>query len=446
MKVFLNFIFLNLHTILLNNTLTFFTIKIFIGILAMIILLILSAIISGSENAFFSLSPSQINELKTSKSKKNAHILKLLERPKHLLASILIANNFVNISAVVISSYIIAHSFDFKDLPILGFVIQVIVVTFLILFFGEILPKVYATHYTLKFARMIVGTMRIINTICHPLSIILVSSTSLIEKRITKKSYDISINELSQVLDITTKENPDEETSILKGIVKFGDIDVKEIMKSRMDIAAVSVELNLSELLKTINNSGFSRIPVYKENFDNVIGILYVKDLLPYIEKDAYNWQSLVRPPFFIPESKKINDLLQEFQHKKIHMAVIVDEYGGTSGIVTLEDIIEEIIGEINDEFDSEDLPYSKLDANNYIFEAKTSLNDFCKIVGIESSIFEDVKGDSDTLAGLLLELKGEIPEKNSEIVFQNFRFKVESADKRRIKRIKVNITDEKTL
>jgi putative hemolysin len=409
----------------------------------MIILLFFSALLSGSEIAFFSLSPTQIHELKNSKSKKNKNILQLLGRPKHLLASILIAINFINISIVIISSYIIAHSFDFTDMPVIGFIIQVIIVTFLILFFGEIMPKVYATHHTLKFARLIVRPMQIITKIVNPLSTLLVSSTSIIEKRITRKGHDISMNELSQVLEMTSKENTEEETNILKGIVKFGNIDVKEIMKSRMDIIAVSIDFSLSELLNIIDESGYSRIPVYKDNFDSIVGILYVKDLLPHFEKKDYNWQSLVRPPFFVPESKKINDLLEEFQHKKIHVAIVVDEYGGTSGIVSLEDIIEEIVGEITDEFDSEDLPYSKLDDKNYVFEAKTSLNDFCKILGKDNSIFAEVKGDSDTLAGLLLELKGEIPEKNSSIVYKNFTFKVESADKRRIKRIKVSITNE---
>ena len=443
MEASISYLFILFQSFLLNKILTFFSIETIIGILAMIVLLFLSAIISGSEIAFFSLTPSQIHELKNSKSNNSKTIIKLLEKPKHLLAGILIANNFVNISIVIISSYIIVHSFDFNDSPIVRFIIQIIAVTFLILFFGEIMPKVYATHNSVKFANFIAKPMQIITKFVHPLSSLLVSSTSIIEKRITKKGHDISMNELSQVIEMTSNENTEEETNILKGIVKFGNIDVKEIMKPRMDITAVSIDLTLSEILQVILESGYSRIPVYNDNFDSVSGILYIKDLLPHIEETNYNWQNLIRPVFFVPESKKINDLLQEFQQKKIHLAVVVDEYGGTSGIVTLEDIIEEIVGEINDEFDSEGITYSKLDENNYVFEAKTSINDFCKILGIENTIFEDVKGDSDSLAGLLLEIKGEIPEKNACITFNNFIFKVESADKRRIKRIKVSITNE---
>jgi putative hemolysin len=436
-------ILLTINSILSVSFISFFSIENIVGIIAIIILLFLSAIIAGSEIALFVLNPSQMQELKDNKTQKNKAILHLLTKPKHLLATMLITLNFINISIVIISSYIIAHSFDIIHYPVLTFFIQVVVVTFLILFFGEITPKVYATHHPLKVARYIIRPLSFIHKIVYPLSALLVNSTAIIDKRITKKGHNISMNELSQVLDMTTKGHGEEETKILKGIVKFGNIDVKEIMQSRMDITAVAIGLKLPELLQIVYESGYSRLPVYEENFDTIKGILYVKDLLPYFEKQEYEWQQLIRPPFFVPESKKINDLLKEFQHTKIHLAIVVDEYGGTSGIVTLEDIIEEIVGEINDEFDAEDLVHSKLDENNYIFEAKVSLSDFCKITGINPEVFAEVKGDSDTLAGLILELKGEIPEKNTDIVYKNFIFRIEAADKRRIKRIKVTLTNE---
>ena len=412
------------------------------GILVMIGLLLLSAMISGSEIAYFSLSPSQLKDIKTKKKKNNQLILKFLEKPKHLLATILIANNFINVAIVIISTFVTAELFDFNNYKLLGFVIQVIAVTALILLIGEIIPKIYATQFTEKFARIMALPIYYLIKLFYPLSSLLVKSTTLIDKRITKKAHNISFRELTDAIEITSDEStPEEETMILKGIVKFGDIDVKEIMKSRIDVVAVDIKTDYDQLLKTILESGFSRIPAYEDTFDKITGILYIKDLLPHLYKDkGFNWQSLLRQAFFVPENKMINDLLKEFQERTIHLAIVVDEYGGTSGIVTLEDIIEEIVGEISDEFDNktEEMFYKKIDENNYIFEGKTTLIDFCKILGIEDKIFVDAKGESDTLAGLILELEGKIPAKGESIDYEGLIFKIEVVDNRRIKSIKV--------
>ena len=419
-----------------------FTFGIAFGFIAMAFLLLCSAVFSGSEIAFFSLSPAQLNEIKSMNNKAGKTIIRLLEKPKRLLATILIANNFVNIAIVIISTFIMLQLFDFTGNPVSGFVIQVVLVTFLILLIGEIMPKIYTTHNAVKFALFIAQPMVFLIKAFYPFSSLLIRSTSVIDKRISRKGRNLSINELSNALEITTgKDTPEDDRKILKGIVKFSNIDVKEIMKSRVDVTAVDIETDFSQLIKIIQESGYSRIPVYKENFDNIAGVLYIKDILPYLDqKSDFRWQKLIRFPFFVPESKKINDLLEEFREKKIHLAVVVDEYGGTSGILTLEDIMEEIVGEINDEFDTEDIVYSKFDENNYVFEGKTLLNDFYKIINLDPNFFDPVKGDSDTLAGLILELEGKIPEKNDCIVYRNFVFTIEAADKRSIKRIKVAI------
>ncbi|MFH1120181.1 MAG: gliding motility-associated protein GldE [Bacteroidota bacterium] len=415
------------------------------GLIAMVVLLVFSAAISGSEIAFFSLGPAHLSNLKNDNSKSGQLILHLLERPKRLLATILIANNFVNVAIVIISSFIMTGLFDFSDAPFLGFLVQVIVVTALILLFGEIMPKIYASQNAIRTAHLMAGSMIVLRKIFYPLSSVLVKSTAIIDRRIAHKGHDISIDDLSEALELTTADNstPEEEKKILKGIVKFGDIAVKEIMRSRIDVTAVEENIPFSALLAIILDSGYSRIPVYHESFDNVTGILYIKDILPHlVREDEFPWQQMQRSAFFVPENKRINDLLQEFQTKKIHMAIVVDEYGGTSGLVTLEDILEEIVGEINDEFDSESdiTHFVKIDENNYIFEGKTLLNDFCKVMGIEDRIFEEAKGESDTLAGLMLELAGKIPETNEKFQFKKYVFQAETVDKRRIKRIRVNI------
>ncbi|MHC1777429.1 MAG: gliding motility-associated protein GldE [Lentimicrobium sp.] len=422
---------------------------IIISLLIMVILLAISAAVSGSEIAFFSLSPGQLNELRNNHGKSSQLILHLLEKPKRLIATILIANNFVNVAIVIISSFVMAGLSDFSASPLLGFIVQVIIVTSLILLFGEIMPKIYASQNAIKVTHFMARPLLIIRRIFYPLSSVLVKSTLIIDRQIARKGHNISIDDLSEALELTTADNktPEEEKKILKGIVKFGDTTVREIMRPRIDVTAVEEKTPFNTLMATILESGYSRIPVYRDNFDNVTGILYIKDLLPHLnQEDTFNWQQLQRPAFFIPENKRISDLLQEFQFKKIHLAVAVDEYGGTSGIVTLEDILEEIVGEINDEFDSEtdNIHFSKIDDHNYIFEGKTMLNDFCKVLGIEDRIFAEAKGESDTLAGLMLELAGKIPDTSEKFRFDQYVFQAETVDKRRIKKIRVIIDNER--
>jgi putative hemolysin len=404
--------------ILIDLPLAGFSIGVVAGILAIIILLFGSAMASGAEVAFFSLGPNQLHELRLKEDKADKSVLHLLEMPKHLLATLLISNNFFNVAIVIISTFVTNSLFDFSQIPYwLAFLIQVIVVTSLILLFGEVMPKVYATRSSVKLARLLAGPLHILVKLFYPLSSLLVRSTNMIDRRISRKAYNVSISELSDAIELTSGENtPDEERKILQGIVKLGDIEVKEIMKSRVDLTAVDIRINFKELLELIVEAGYSRIPAYEDSFDHVKGILYIKDLLPHLgREDAFNWVELLRDAFFVPENKKINDLLQEFQEKKIHMAVVVDEYGGTSGIVTLEDIIEEIVGEISDEHDepSGDFEYSKLDDYNFIFEGKTSLNDFYKILDMDDGLFDAVRGDADSLAGLILELMEKMPEKD---------------------------------
>ena len=420
------------------------TFSIIFGFVVMLILIIFSALISGSEIAFFSLSPTHFKLLKSEKNRISDLILTLLDKPKSLLATILIANNFVNVAIIILSTYIISGIFNLENYPILAFVIQVIVVTSLLLIFGEIMPKIYSAVNPVNFAKLMARPVRTMMSIFYPLSSILVKSSNLIDKRISKKGIQLSMSELSEAIELTSDEDtPEEERKILKGIVKFGDIDVKEIMKSRVDVTAIDVSTDYGGLLSVILDCGYSRIPAFKENFDNIAGILYVKDLLPHLDKgDGFAWQKLLRPAFFVPENKKINDLLQEFQQKKIHLSIVVDEYGGTSGIVTLEDIIEEIVGDITDEFDTEEdeVSYTKINETTFLFDAKTLLNDFCKILEIDDKIFEEVKGDSETLAGLILEVEGKIPKPNETSRINNYEFRVKKADRRRIEEILVKI------
>jgi gliding motility-associated protein GldE len=433
-----------LNFILLEAQVTGLTAGVIAGIIAIVLLLIGSAMASGAEVAFFSLGPNQLHELRLKGDKADRAVLRLLDKPKRLLATLLVSNNFINVAIVIISAYITNSLVDFNEVPFwLAFLLQVVAITALILFIGEVTPKLYATRYSLQLARMLAGPVRIAEKVFYPLSSILVSSTSLIDRRLSNRAYNVSMSELSDAIELTAGENtPEEEKKILQGIVKFGDIEVKEIMKSRVDVTAVDIGLNFRELLQTIVEAGYSRVPAYEDSFDNIKGILYIKDLLPHLyRQDDFNWKDLLRDAFFVPENKKINDLLQEFQERKIHMAVVVDEYGGTSGIVTLEDIIEEIVGEISDEHDEPvgDFTYSKLDDYNYIFEGKTSLNDLSKILDIEDDLFDDVRGDADSLAGLLLELMEKMPEKDERISYRQFTFTVKAVDKRRIKRVLVS-------
>lgn len=419
------------------------TVGIVIGFIILVSLLVLSGLISGSEVAYFSLSPSQLNKLKVKDTRFNRMILKHLQGPDRLLATILIANNFVNVAIVVLSKYITDTLFTFSESPVINFLIQIVIVTFLILFVSEIFPKIYANRFSLAFARFTAPVLTFLNKLFWPVSSFLIYSTSIVNKRLAKRTGNLSIDDLSNALELTEKNLP-EEKNILKGIVKFGNIDVCDIMQSRVDTVAVDIFTDFNELLSIIDKSGYSRIPIYEESFDKIKGILYVKDLLPYLNKPSnFKWQELIRPSYFVPESKKINDLLKEFQTNRIHMAIVVDEYGGSSGIVTMEDIIEEIVGEITDETDAEDMPYEKLDNYNYIFEGKTLLNDLYKVLNLENDVFDEVKGEADTIAGLILELRGEIPRKEDKLSYKRFTFTIISVDNRRIKKIKITIKPE---
>ena len=411
-----------------------------IGLLVMMSLLLLSAFISGSEVAFFSLSPNQKEEL-NAETHEGQHIaLILLEKPQKLLATILIANNFVNVGIIVLSTFITESLFNFTHAPTAGILFQVVVVTFLLLLFGEIIPKVYATQHAVKFVRLTVYSLKIATNVLTPLSLLLVKATSSVNKRFQHANNEISMDDLSQVLDITP-EHLIEDHDLLKGITRFGNITAKEIMRSRVDVTAVDIKTNFKTLYPFLVESGYSRIPVYSETFDNLKGVLYLKDLIPHLHKDAFRWQSIIRPPYFVPATKKINDLLHEFQTKKTHMAIVVDEYGGTFGIVTLKDILDEILGDIQDEMDDENMDYRKLGENDYIFEGKTLLNDFYRVTNLPDEPLEEIRGEAETLAGLILELKEEIPEEGEVIKYRQFTFKITAVDNRRIKNIQVIIT-----
>lgn len=407
------------------------------------LLLLGSALVSGSEVAFFSLTPNDKQGLNNEDDPRDKVILKLLDNPEQLLATILVNNNFINIGIVLLSSYLTNQIFDFGEHPELGILIELIAITFLILLFGEILPKVYANTHNLSFARFMAKPTYSATKILKPFTKVLTSTGRALSK--PRKSSGISMDELEQALDLTEDENTSaDEQKILRGIVRFGSTTVKQIMKPRTDVVAFDVVESFPNIMKTVLESGYSRIPVYRDNSDVIIGVLYIKDLLPHIDApDDFNWQDLLRDPFFVPGSKKIDDLLKEFQEKKIHLAVVVDEFGGTDGIVTLEDVIEEIVGDISDEFDVEELVYSKLDDENYVFEGKTQITDFYRVLELNDEPFEKVKGEADTLAGLVLELSGNFPEKGYVEEFGRFRFTIEAVDQRRIKRIKVTIAPE---
>ena len=429
-----------LTLILLSGFFKPISLGVIISVIVLLILLVFSALISGSEVAFFSLNPSEKEVLNSLETKPNHRVKKLLTVPKKLLATILISNNFINVAIIILSTYSIENIFNASSIPSwLNLIIQVIGITFVLLLFGEVIPKVYATKHALSLAKVMSSPITVLMKIFKPISYLLIYSTGIIDKRVKKKSLDISVGELSQALDLTEDIPEDkDEHRILKGIVKFGETSVKQIMKARVDVVSIEKNTPFNEVVDTILNCGHSRIPIYEDSFDKIVGLLYIKDLLTHIsEEDSYDWYSLIRNPFFVPENKKLDDLLKEFQEKKIHLAIVVDEYGGTSGIITLEDVLEEIVGEISDEFDAEDISYSKLDDNTYVFEGKTALNDVFKIIDVDDSIFEEVKKDADTLAGLIIEIAGKIPVKNEKLIYNDFTFIVEAADKRRVKRIK---------
>ncbi|VAW14440.1 Hemolysins and related proteins containing CBS domains [hydrothermal vent metagenome] len=416
----------------------------------LLLLLLCSALVSGAEVALFGLSSTEISEIKAKKTARGMILIKLLEHPKKLLATILIANNTLNIGVVLLFNVIGDTLFANVTTVLFGFVsvrflLEVVVVTFLILMFGEILPKVYANRNRISFSHLMAYPLKVMDFLFSPLSLPMQKATVFLHRKLGKKKSSMNVDYLSQALELASDNSTTkEEHKILKGIVSFGNTDVKQVMRPRIDIFALSEEMKFSEILQEIRNHGYSRIPVFLENIDNVLGVLYVKDLLPHLDLKTFNWLSLIREPYFVPENKKLDDLLAEFQEKKNHLAVVVDEYGGTSGIVTLEDIIEEIVGDISDEFDDEDLVFSKLDDFNYVFEGKTALKDFYRVVGIEDEEdFEGQKGESETIAGFVLEIAGSFPKKGEKIVFKNYRFLVESLDKKRLKQIKVTLPHE---
>ncbi|WP_179950061.1 gliding motility-associated protein GldE [Lutibacter citreus] len=432
-------------TFLLINIFNSIDLWLIMSIIILFLLLILSALISGAEVAFFSLSKEKITEVAQSNFGKHKIVVELLQAPQRLLATILISNNFINILIVLIFAYIGEHLFSHISSTLLKFLIEVVLVTFLILLFGEVLPKVYATRNSLKFATFMAFPLKILGKLLIVLSAPLMSLTNVIENRLGQRQSSLSVEKLSQALELTSNEaTTKDEQKILEGIVNFGNTETGQIMTPRIDVFAISNIEEYDKVLSRIINKGFSRNPVYSENTDDIIGVLYAKDLLPHLNKTNFKWQTLIREPYFVPENKKLDDLLKEFQEKKNHLAIVVDEYGGTSGIITLEDVIEEIVGDINDEFDEDDISYSKLDANNYVFEGKTNLKDFYKIIEIQNSeLFDNNKGESETIAGFILEICGKFPKKNELIKFGNYSFKIESMDKKRIKRIKVTIHRE---
>ncbi len=429
-----------LSQIFLNIVIHPITTQLLVGLFILLILLSISAFVSGSEVAFFSLSPQDKDELKASKSPNAKTVLYLLSNAEKLLATVLIVNNLVNVGIVILSSFITNTLFDFTLNPQLGFVFQIVVITFILLLFGEIIPKVYASRFPVGFSKITAPSIQIAFYIFHPFSTLLMKSSNIISKRLNKKKQQVSINELSDALDLT-EETVKMDDKILKGIVNFANIGVSEIMRSRMDVITLNIQDSFSQVLEIVRSSGFSRIPVIDQTFDNIKGILYVKDLLPHVNKSKnFRWQSLIRPPFYVPESKKIDNLLKDFQTKKIHLAIVVDEYGGTSGIVSMEDVLEEIVGEINDEFDSIEQLYKQLSDNKYQFEAKTLLIDFCKKFDLDDDYFDDDKADADTLAGFILEMKGEIPDKKDIVEYKDFTFEIKAVDNRRIKQIFVTL------
>lgn len=415
-----------------------------IAIVLACILLVFSGYASGSEIAFFSLSPNDLNELDEEKDPSDRQILELREDTERTLATILITNNLVNVTIIMLCNYFFDHIIDFGMAYWLQFVVITIFLTFLLLLFGEIMPKVYAGQHALAFCRFSAGGILRLSRIFKPLSAVLIRSGILAGKVVQMENHVLSVDDLEQALELTDENELKEEKDMLEGIVRFGDETAKEVMTSRQDVVDLDFRSSFPDVLKCIVENNYSRIPVYQGSIDNIRGILYIKDLLPHLSKPAsFRWQSLIRPPYFVPETKKIDDLLRDFQENKVHIAIVVDEFGGTSGLITLEDILEEIVGEINDEYDEEEKSYTRINANTYIFEGKTLLSDFYKILDLDDETFEEVEGDADSLAGLLLEIKGDFPELNEKIDYQNFTFAVTELDEHRISKIKVIIHEK---
>ena len=405
------------------------------------LLLLVSGFASGSEIAIFSLSPADLSELDEEKTQTDIDIKHLHDDSERTLATILITNNLVNVTIIMLFGYFFSHTIDFGGAWWLEFLSMTVLLTFLLLLFGEIMPKVYCSQHALSFCRTAVGGLLFFRRLFYPFASIVMSSGKLTERVVQKESHMLSVDDLEQALELTDKEDIKEEQRMLEGIVRFGDETAKEIMTSRQDVVDLDFKSSFQEVMHCVVENNYSRIPVYQDNSDNIRGILYIKDLLPHLSKgNNFRWQSLIRPPYFVPETKKIDDLLREFQENKVHIAIVVDEFGGTSGIVTLEDILEEIVGEINDEYDEDEKFYQRLNSNTFVFEGKTLLSDFYKILKLDDDIFEEVEGDADTIAGLLLEIKGDFPKMHEKIVYEQFTFEILDMEERRISKVKVTI------
>lgn len=410
------------------------------------ILLVFSGFASGSEIAFFSLSPQDLNEMDPEHNSTDAQVKKLRDDSERTLATILITNNFVNVTIIMLCNYIFAHIVDFGKAVWLQFLCITVLLTFLLLLFGEIMPKIFARQNPLAFCRRMVGPLMALRSFFWPLGSILLRSGILAEKVVPQDNHVLSVDDLEQALELTDKNEIKEEQSMLQGIIRFGDETVKEVMTSRQDVVDIDIKSSYADVLKCIVENNYSRIPVYQNNSDNIRGVLYIKDLLPHLSKpSAFRWQTLIRPPYFVPETKKIDDLLREFQDNKVHIAIVVDEFGGTSGIVTLEDILEEIVGEINDEYDEEEKTYTRLNRNTYVFDGKTLLSDFCRILNVNDDEFCEVEGDADTVAGLLLEIKGDFPEVHEKLSYKNYLFEILEIEERRIAKVKIIVRDSDT-
>ena len=415
------------------------TISAIIAIVLAGLLLLVSGFASASEIAFFSLSPSDLNAIDEKKHPSDEKIRKLLDDTERLLATILITNNFVNVTIIMLCNFFFMSVFEFHS-PIAEFLILTVILTFLLLLFGEIMPKIYSAQKTLAFCRFSAPGIWMFRSLFYPVASMLVRSTSFLNKHFARKNHNISVDELSHALELTDKAELKEENNILEGIIRFGGETAKEVMTSRLDVVDLDIRTPFKDVLQCIIENAYSRIPIYSENRDNIKGILYIKDLLPHLNKVDFRWQSLIRPAYFVPETKMIDDLLRDFQANKIHIAIVVDEFGGTSGIVTMEDIIEEIVGEIHDEYDDEERTYAVLNDHTWVFEAKTQLTDFYKITKVDEEVFDEVAGDSDTLAGLLLELKGEFPALHEKVTYDQYEFEVLEMDNRRILKVKFTI------
>ena len=413
-------------------------VNIILGVI-IVLLIMMSAFVSASETAFFSLEPKDMEELRNSGTKRDQVVLELCADTPHLLSTILIANNLVNVAIVVLSATLLTHLFDFSGSPLLSFLVETVLITFLLLLFGENLPKIYASSNNLKFARFAAYPMRVFEVMLHPISTLLVKPLSKVSHKVEKHGSAITMDEIEQAFE-ATQDNITEDKELLEGIIRFGDINAAAAMTPRVDVIAIEDTASFVTVIRTINKNEYSRMPIYHDDLDNITGILYIKDLLPHLGNPTFNWQSVVRKAHFVPETKHINELLEEFQKTKTHIAIVVDEFGGTAGIITMEDILEEIVGDIDDEYDDADKNYARINANNFLFEAKIPLGDFFRITDIPSEEFEKDAGEAETLGGFILELQGEIPAQETEIDYKNYRFKIVSADKRRIKTIKLTI------